>query len=83
MCLQGKMLSHYFITTQYTNVGLNASFQEFMHVNTVSMQSPTPNPHLSGEMVMLRKQYTLILKKLYINDQFCAVKSHERGSNSH
>jgi hypothetical protein len=27
------------------------------------------------EMVMLRKQYTLILIELYLNDHFCAVRA--------
>ena len=35
--------------SQQNNIGLNASFQEFMHVYTVPMHSRTPYPHLSGK----------------------------------
>ena len=35
--------------SQQNNIGLNASFQEFMHVYTVPMHSCTPYLHLSGK----------------------------------
>ena len=71
MCLQGKVL---FTTKQYRIKGFFSGVRACVHgadALTHTLSAPF------WEMVMLRKQNTLILSELYINDHFCAVKSHE------
>jgi hypothetical protein len=72
MCLQEKVLTHYFTTKQYRIKLFFSGVYACVHgadalVHTLSAPF--------WEMVMLRKQYTLILIELYLNDHFCAVRA--------
>jgi hypothetical protein len=66
---------YYFTTKQYRIKGFFSEVHACVHgadALTHTLSAPF------WEIVMLRKQDTLILSELYINDHFCAVRTNSQ-----